>query len=216
MFTGIIIETGEIVSLKKKGVGAFLSVSAKAISENTAIGDSIAVNGVCLTVITINGKQLSFDLSDETLNSTNLGELRPGDKVNLEPSLRPDGKLGGHFVTGHIDGVGKIMSKRLDGDISKITIGAPPEIAGLLVEKGSVTVDGISLTVVDALDEAFTVVIIPHTSAITTIGLKNTGDTVNLEADIIGKYVAKFLGKDKKDADSNESLMKALMKAEYI
>lgn len=216
MFTGLIVETGEIISLKKKRTGAFLTVSAKAISKNAAIGDSIAVNGACLTVITINGKQLSFDLSDETLNSTNLGELRPGDKVNLEPSLRPDGKLGGHFVTGHIDGVGKIMSKRLVGDICKITIGASPEIAGLLVEKGSVAVDGISLTVVDVLKEAFTVVIIPHTSTVTTIGLKNTGDTVNLEADIIGKYVAKFIAAGKKNSGSTESLMRSLVKAGYI
>lgn len=215
MFTGIIVETGEIISLKEKGAGVALSVSARDISEDAAIGDSIAVNGVCLTVVSVKGKKLSFDLSDETLNSTNIGRLKSGDKVNLEPALRPDGKLGGHFVTGHIDGVGKIRSKTDMGDSCKIIIEAPFKIASLLVEKGSVAVDGISLTVVDALAESFSVIIIPHTLTVTTLGFKNAGDTVNLEADIIGKYVAKFLGKDK-EVNSDKKLMGSLMKAGYI
>lgn len=215
MFTGIIVETGEIISLKKKGAGAALSVSVRDISEDAVIGDSIAVNGVCLTVVSLKAKKLSFDLSEETLNSTNLGRLKPGDKVNLEPALRPDGKLGGHFVTGHTDGVGKIRAKTDMGDSCKITIEAPLKIASLLVEKGSVAVDGISLTVVDASEEVFSVVIIPHTLTVTTLGFKNTGDTVNLEADIIGKYVAKFLGKGNKN-NKDTRLMGSLIKAGYI
>lgn len=215
MFTGIIIEMGAIVSVKKKPSGAAFSISADEITKTAAIGDSIAINGVCLTVVTINGKQLFFDLSDETLNSTNLGELRPGDKVNLELSLRPDGKLGGHFVTGHVDSVGRIKSKTLVGDTYKIAIDAPHQVTSLLVEKGSVAVDGISLTVVDVFEDSFTIVIIPHTANVTTIGFKNAGDTVNLEADIIGKYVAKFLGTTEKK-NSGKSLMESLVKAGYV
>lgn len=216
MFTGIIVEMGEVVALKAKGVGASLSVAVKDISGKTEIGDSIAINGVCLTVVSLAAKKLSFDLSEETLNSTNIGRLKSGDKVNLEPALRPDGKLGGHFVTGHIDGVGKIVAKTDKGAISKITIEAPLKIAALLVEKGSVAVDGISLTVVDVFKDSFTLVIIPHTANITTLGFKKAGDTVNLEADILGKYVAKFIGADKTNSDSNESLMKSLVNAGYI
>lgn len=215
MFTGIIVEMGEVVTLKEKGTGAFLSVSAKDVAEKAAIGDSIAINGVCLTVVSLKAKKLSFDLSDETLNSTNLGRLKPGDKVNLEPALRTDGKLGGHFVTGHIDGVGKIRAKTDKGDICKIIIDAPIKIASLLVEKGSVAVDGISLTVLDASEESFSIVIIPHTSTVTTLGFKNIGDTVNLEADIIGKYVAKFIGKDIRN-NKDTRLMGYLIKAGYI
>lgn len=215
MFTGIVIEMGAVVSVKRKPSGASLTISADEIIKDAAVGDSIAINGVCLTVVTINGKQLSFDLSDETLNSTNLGELRHGDNVNLEPSLRPDGKLGGHFVTGHADAAGRVRSKTLVGDTYKIAIDAPQKVTSLLVEKGSVAVDGISLTVVDVFDDHFTLVIIPHTANVTTIGFKNAGDTVNLEADIIGKYVARFVNKDKK-VNNDESLMKSLMKAGYV
>lgn len=215
MFTGIIIETGDVVSVKGKTSGASLAISADEITKAAAVGDSIAINGVCLTVVTINGKQLSFDLSDETLNSTNLGQLKPGDKVNLEPSLRPDGKLGGHFVSGHVDSVGRIRSKSLVGDTYKIAIDAPQKVTALLVEKGSVAVDGISLTVVDVFEDHFTLVIIPHTAKVTTIGFKNAGDSVNLEADIIGKYVARFLGKDEKKKN-DKSLMESLMKAGYV
>lgn len=216
MFTGIIIEMGDVVSLRRKQAGASLTISAGDIARDAAVGNSIAINGVCLTAVGINADSLSFDMSDETLNSTNLGQLRVGEKVNLEPSLRPDGKLGGHFVTGHVDAVGRIKSKTLIGDTYKIVIDAPQKVASLLVEKGSVAVDGISLTVVDVSDESFTVVIIPHTANVTTIGFKNVGDTVNLEADIIGKYVARFLNKDKKTAGTDNSLIESLTKAGYV
>lgn len=215
MFTGIIVEKGEIVSLRKKQSGAYLTIKDTAIAKDAATGDSIAINGVCLTVVGIEGDMLSFDLSDETLRSTNLGQLKPGDTVNLEPSLRPDGKLGGHFVTGHIDAVGMIKSKTVAGDAFKVVIAAPAKVTGLIVEKGSIAVDGISLTVVDVSDDTFSIVIIPHTAKVTTMGSKAVGDTVNLESDIIGKYVAKFLGKGEKN-NSDESLMKSLMKAGYV
>ncbi len=197
MFTGLIMEMGEIVSLKKRKNGGRLSLIASAMSKDTGIGDSISINGACLTVVDIKDRMLAFDLSGETLKSTNLGLLRPGDKVNLESSLRFDSKLGGHFVTGHVDGVGTIRSRERVGDVLKFVIFAEEHITDFLVEKGSVALDGISLTVVDLFGDGFSVVIIPHTAKMTTLGFKGTGDTVNLEVDILGKYVSKFLGKNK-------------------
>lgn len=213
MFTGIIIEMGKVLSLSRKGKGGSISVRSDIVCRDAVIGDSISINGVCLTVVEKKENTLFFDISDETMGSTNLGQLRKGDMVNLEPALRPDGKLGGHFVTGHVDGIGNIKSKEALGDAFKIVISAPEEITGLLVEKGSVAIDGISLTVVDVWNKEFSVVIIPHTAKVTTIGLKKVGDTVNLEADIIGKYVAKFV---KKDESRDKGLMNALTKAGFI
>jgi riboflavin synthase len=197
VFTGLIAEMGEIVSLSKKENGARLALQARTLSKDAALGDSISVNGTCLTVVDIKGSTLAFDLSDETLRSTNIGWLKIKDRVNLEPALRLDAKLGGHFVTGHIDGVGKIRSKTLTGDVYKLIIGAQGHIADFLVEKGSVAVDGISLTVVEVFKDGFSIVIIPHTAYLTTIGFKLPGDVVNIEVDILGKYVSKFLSKGK-------------------
>ena len=207
MFTGLIVEMGEVVSLIKKGDAARLSLKAMTLSHDAALGDSISINGTCLTVVEIKGDVLSFDLSGETLRSTNIGQLRIKDRVNLEPALRLDARLGGHFVTGHIDGVGRIKSKTLTGDVYSIVIGAEAGIADLLVEKGSVAVDGISLTVVDVMKDGFSIVIIPHTARLTTIGFKGPGDTVNIEVDILGKYVSKFLTKGK-DTDFMKTLMR--------
>jgi len=213
VFTGLIIELGTVVSLRRKGSGAFLTLSADTLSKDASIGDSIAINGVCLTVVAREGSMLSFDLSDETVRSTNLGLLKQGDRVNLEPSLRSDGRLGGHFVTGHVDAVGKIRSKTVVGDSIKVVIDSPVEVAGLLVEKGSVAVDGISLTVVNAARDGFSVVIIPHTARVTTIGFKNAGDTVNLEADIVGKYVAKFLRGERMEKERSDAQFVSSLKA---
>jgi riboflavin synthase len=196
LFTGLIIELGEIAVIDRRAQNARLAVRGREILNDIAIGDSIAVNGVCLTVTTIDRDVVSFDVSGETLKSSNLGELRRGDRVNLEPSLRPNSKMGGHFVTGHIDGTGRIRSRRIEGNAERIEIESPANVLKYLVQKGSVTVDGISLTVVDVLKDAFSLVIIPHTTSLTTIGFKKVGDTVNLEPDILAKYVAKFLHKD--------------------
>jgi riboflavin synthase len=197
LFTGLIVEMGEVLSLAKRGGGARLSLKAETVFEKAAMGDSISINGACLTVVEKKGDTAGFDLSDETLRATTLGQLKVKDRVNLEPALKIDGRLDGHFVTGHIDGVGKIRSKTATGDMLKVVIDAAKEIVDFLVEKGSVAVDGISLTVVDVLRDGFSVVIIPHTARMTTLGYKDAGDTLNLEVDILGKYVSKFLQQTK-------------------
>ena len=195
MFTGLIVELGEVVSMTRRERGARLLVTAKTVSSQTEIGDSISINGTCLTVVEKKGGTLGFDLSEETLQSSNLGRLRTKDRVNIEPSLRMDSKVGGHFVTGHIDGIGKIESKTLTGEAYKFVINTERRISDFLVEKGSVAVDGISLTVVDVVKGGFSVVIIPHTAKMTTMGSNGAGDSVNIEVDILGKYVSKFLDK---------------------
>jgi len=212
LFTGLILEMGEILSFKKRSGGAILSLKANEVASTAKKGDSISVNGVCLTVVNKNNDTLSFDLSEETLRSTNLGSLKTGDIVNLEPSLSPDSKIGGHFVTGHVDAAGRIRSKVNIGNMMKVEIEAPANTINFLVEKGSVAVDGISFTVVDILKDVFTIVIIPHTAKFTTIGFKNTGDTVNIEVDILGKYVARFLNRD---GNKDSRFMKTLMEEGY-
>lgn len=211
MFTGLIMELGEVAALEKKAGNARLSVRAREVVPDAAIGDSISVNGACLTVTAIDNNILSFDVSHETLKSTNLESMKKGDRVNLEPSLRPGSKLGGHFVTGHIDGSGKIRSKTTAGNVLKIEIEAPADVLKYLVGKGSVAVDGISLTVVDVFRDAFSLVIIPHTAKITTLGFKNVGDTVNLEPDILAKYVARFV-----QPGSDSSLLSALKQSGFV
>ncbi len=202
MFTGLILELGEVLFLDKGTDGARLSIKALNIVKDSSLGDSISVNGVCLTVVklTPSKSELLFDVSLETLKSTNLGNLKRGDRVNLEPSLKPSSKLGGHFVTGHVEAVGRIARKINIGNAVKIDIEAPESIIRYLVNKGSVAVDGISLTVVDVYKNSFSVVIIPHTSKMTTIGFKGVGDTVNLEPDILAKYVERFLIKDRESS----------------
>ena len=213
MFTGLIVEMGTIVSLKRRSTSRVLSLKSPGVASSADIGDSISVNGVCLTVVEKKDNCLSFDLSEETLMSTTLGSLKARDAVNLEPSLSPSSKIGGHFVTGHVDGVGKIRSKEPLGDMTKFKVHAPRHIMGFIVEKGSVAVDGISLTIVDILKNGFTVVIIPHTAKLTTMGVKGAGDTVNIEADILGKYVARFL---KRDSDTDAQFMKTLTENGYL
>lgn len=213
MFTGLIVGMGDITSVQKRSGGAVLSLGSDMVSDDAEIGDSIAINGVCLTVVKKNMNELSFDLSEETLQSTNLGDLKKGTRVNLEPSLTASAKIGGHFVTGHVDAVGRIRRKAQSGDMLTFGIEAPPGVIGLLVEKGSVAVDGISLTVVDILKDTFTLVIIPHTAKLTTLGFKGPGDTVNIEADILGKYVARFL---QKGTARDERFTKTLREEGYI
>lgn len=198
MFTGLVETTGTVASVLNTGNGIRLSVKPASPFDLQA-GDSISVNGVCLTV-TKHDAEISFDVSPETLKSTNLGELRVSGKVNLERALRLSDRLGGHIVTGHVDGIGVIKDKRQTGEYTFYTFDVPSEILKYIVKKGSITVDGISLTVVDLDTSSFRVAIIPHTLTATNLGDKGAGERVNLEADIIGKYVEKLLGKKKTDA----------------
>ncbi len=199
MFTGLVEIQGTVTSVKETGSGIGLSVKPVTDYE-LVLGDSVAVNGVCLTVTGHNG-ETSFDVSPETMRSTNLGELKNGDCVNLERALRLSDRLGGHIVSGHVDNTGSIRNIRKTGEYTFYTFDAPKDILKYVVKKGSIAIDGISLTVVDLDHTSFSVAIIPHTLTATNIGQKRVGDRVNLEVDIIGKYVEKLL--DTKDSDSH-------------
>lgn len=192
MFTGIIEELGIIKGIRTQSGGMRLSVSGNVVSEGMRIGDSIAVNGACLTVVEINGVLFSADVSKETVDKTNLVKLRVGDKVNLERPMRLSDRLGGHLVAGHVDAAGVIRGLIKKGDASVFTFEAPKEVMRYLIYKGSVAIDGISLTVNEVQGNRFSITIIPHTAGMTTLGFKKTGDVVNIETDMIGKYVEKF------------------------
>ena len=193
MFTGLIEILGTVTSVRSTGNGIRLALKPSNDYE-VQLGDSISINGVCLTVTSFSG-ELSFDVSPETMKSTNLGELRVGDRVNLERALRLADRLGGHIVTGHVDDIGKIINRKTVGEYTFYVFEASAEILKYIVRKGSVAIDGISLTVVEIDERSFSVAIIPHTLTATIIGGKRAGDKVNLEVDIIGKYVEKLLGK---------------------
>lgn len=197
MFTGIIEELGTVKSIHSQSGGMRLSISGKIVLDGMKIGDSISVNGACLTVVEISNTLFSADVSRESLDKSNLGKLRVGDKVNLERPMRLADRLGGHLVAGHVDAVGVIRGIVKKGDASVFTFEAPPEVLRYLVYKGSVAIDGISLTVNEIQGKRFSVTIIPHTLQMTTLGFKKIGDLVNLEVDLIGKYVEKFLSKDR-------------------
>lgn len=216
MFTGLVYGMGSIVSVKPQGPGATLRLDTKGTISDIASGDSIAINGVCLTATRIDKDLVSFDVSSETLKHTVLGRLTTGERVNLEPSLRASDRMGGHFVTGHVDAVGTIRSRQAEGQAERITIEAPAEITSQLVPKGSVAVDGVSLTVVDVMETAFTLVIIPHTGALTTIGIKGAGDAVNIETDIIGKYVARQMGAQASKKDGDQDLISAMKRSGFM
>ena len=194
MFTGIVEEVGEIQNVKKGIKSSRLAIKAKKVINDTKIGDSICTDGVCLTVTNIVGDLFEADVMAETLRKSNLGELKSGSKVNLERALTLETRLGGHLVSGHIDGVGQIISNLKEDNAVWITIEANSEILRYIVKKGSITIDGISLTVAYVDDKTFKVSIIPHTGEETTLLNKKNGSKVNLECDVIGKYVEKLLG----------------------
>src|SRR5574337_267680 len=193
MFTGLIEEVGQVQRVRREGAIAKLAITGQRIASSLAIGDSIAVDGACLTATKTAPTLFEADLSEETLARTTLGELRIGDSVNLERPCRPTDRLGGHFVTGHIDGVGTIREIRQTGGMWWFSIAYPEALRPLLVEKGSVAVGGISLTVADLDNRSFWVAIIPHTYHRTTLERKQVGRRVNLEADLLGKYVVRYL-----------------------
>lgn len=193
MFTGIVEELGTVRDLRREAGGARLGIAASTVLDGTALGDSICVNGVCLTVVEMSRNGFSADVAVETLKVTNLGDLKPGAKVNLERALQLSARIGGHLVSGHVDAVGRIREKREEGNGWRIFIDSPESVLRYVIRKGSIAVDGISLTVAEADQKSFSVAMIPHTAKLTTLGFKSSGDSVNLECDIIGKYVERLL-----------------------
>ncbi|MBM6722943.1 riboflavin synthase [Pseudoflavonifractor phocaeensis] len=193
MFTGIVEEMGQVEGIQRGKQSAVLTIRAKTVLEGTKIGDSIAVNGVCLTVTSLLSDQFSADVMHETLDRSALSGLRRGSVVNLERAMAADGRFGGHIVAGHIDGTGRITRIKRDDNAVWYTIQAAPQLLRYIVEKGSIAVDGISLTVARVEETAFSISAIPHTVAQTALQNRREGDLVNLETDIIGKYVEKLL-----------------------
>ncbi|MCC7083643.1 MAG: riboflavin synthase [Pirellulales bacterium] len=191
MFTGLIEVLATVAQLHLEAPGVRLTISVPQYTGEVAIGDSIAINGCCLTVVGVAGDQFAFQAGEETLRRTNLGSLQSGSHVNVERSLKVGDRLGGHFVMGHIDGLGMLESRRDDGDWSTFWFHAPPPLARQLASKGSIAIDGVSLTLVDVEGERFNVALIPHTLAATTLGQLKPGDRVNLETDVLAKYVAR-------------------------
>ncbi len=207
MFTGIVEELGVVKALRREAQGARLTISASLVLDGTSVGDSICVNGVCLTVVERERSGFSADVAAETLRVTNLGALKAGARVNLERALRLSARIGGHLVSGHVDAVGRIREKREEGNGWRIFFNAPESVLRQVIKKGSIAIDGISLTVADVDKQGFEVAIIPHTAKMTTLGFKTTDDSVNLETDIIGKYVEKLLS-GRTDTGVNLDLLK--------
>ena len=206
MFTGIIEEIGTVKQVRNGTSACILTVSAEIVLSDVRIGDSIAVNGTCLTVCRTDGSSFSADVMPETMRRTNLGRLHPGSSVNLERAMSANGRFGGHFVSGHIDGTGTVRNMQREENAVWVTIAADAQILRYIVEKGSVAIDGISLTVARVTQQDFSVSVIPHTAGQTTLLSRDPGDIVNLECDIIAKYTEKLLGPQQKSGISADFL----------
>jgi riboflavin synthase len=193
MFTGIVRERGTVASLGGDEEGIRLEVDAPETARGVAVGDSVALAGVCLTAVAVDGGRLSFDVVPETLSRTALRRLAAGDAVNLEPALRVGDALGGHMMQGHVDGVGVVRSVEPEGEGRRIRVDVSPDVLRYCVEKGSIAVDGVSLTVAGLDDDGFAVALVPHTLAATTLGTLTPGDPVNLEVDVLAKYVERLV-----------------------
>ena len=211
MFTGIIEEVGTIKRIARGQHSAVLTIRAEAVLEGTKIGDSIAVNGICLTVTKLYSDCFSADVMHETLNRSSLSSLSIGSSVNLERAMPANGRFGGHIVAGHVDGIGRICDIRRDDTAVWYTITASPDILRYVVEKGSITIDGISLTVADVTPDSFSVSTIPHTVSHTNLSKRHKGDTVNLETDIVGKYIEKLLRPETLETPQKSTLTKELL-----
>lgn len=212
MFTGIIEEVGSVKLIQKGSVSSFIQINADTVLSDTHIGDSIAVNGVCLTVTDLTENSFKADVMNETLSRSSLGLLKPGSPVDLERAMSAQGRFGGHIVSGHIDGTGVISSVKQDGIALWYTINTDDGILRYIVEKGSIAIDGISLTVASATTNDFSVSIIPHTTSQTVLSFKKEGDMVNLENDIIGKYVERLLKYDETKSEKSRITMDFLAK----
>ncbi len=217
MFTGIVEEIGTIKKVEKGAKSSKLTIEGAKIFDDLKLGDSVAVNGVCLTVTEYTKNTFTADVMNETLSRSNLGDLKNGSRVDLERAMAADGRFGGHIVSGHIDGTGRIVKTEKDDIAVWYTIAADKKIMKYIIEKGSVTIDGISLTVAKVTDTDFSVSIIPHTAKETVLGFKKAGDTVNLENDVVGKYIEHFLNFDDKSVpEKNTGITKDfLLKAGF-
>lgn len=204
MFTGLVEGMGVVTALRPQHAALRLEIAPPPplLAEPCPLGSSVALNGCCLTLIDATNDSWAFEAGEETLSKTNLGRLRLGDHVNLERSLPVNGRLGGHFVQGHIDGVGSVAAVERSGEWVRMAFHVPPPLAELMVPKGSIAVDGVSLTLVTVETAGFDVALIPHTLAVTTLGTRQVGDSVNIETDILGKYVRKFLALENRSLSS--------------
>ncbi|MFY4775919.1 riboflavin synthase [Metabacillus sp. RGM 3146] len=200
MFTGIVEEIGRVESIRQGSRSMILSISASSILDDVSLGDSISINGVCLTVTDFTNRSFTVDVMPETMKATNLHQLNKGSSVNLERAMAANGRFGGHFVSGHVDGTGKIVRKKAEENAVYYEIETSPSVTETLVMKGSIAVDGVSLTIFGLKDGCVTISLIPHTLSQTIIGMKKEGDLVNIECDLIGKYLHKFanVSQDKK------------------
>lgn len=207
MFTGIVEEIGRIEKIKNGTKSSALTINGKLILEGIKLGDSIAVNGVCLTVTSFTANAFTADVMHETLNRTSFLNLKVGNGVNLERAMPANGRFGGHIVSGHIDGIGKIMKIQKDDNAVWYTIKADEHIIKYIVEKGSIAIDGISLTVATLQKDSFSVSVIPHTASQTILSLKAVGDMVNLENDVIGKYIERFLSFDQQKSNITKEFL---------
>ncbi|MFF4233310.1 riboflavin synthase [Streptomyces sp. NPDC001820] len=200
MFTGIVEELGEVTAVENLGDSSRFRLRGPLVTEGAKHGDSIAVNGVCLTVVDFGDGEFTADVMAETLNRSSLGALEEGSRVNLERPMAVGDRLGGHIVQGHVDNVGTVLERKPSENWEIVKVSLPADLTRYVVEKGSITVDGVSLTVVDAGPDYFTISLIPTTLALTTLGIKQPGDPVNLEVDVIAKYVERLLGADGKES----------------
>jgi riboflavin synthase len=219
MFTGIIEGLGNVYAIQPSGEGKKLTIDADFVLEGTKQGDSISVSGACLTAVVISGGRFTVDVSPETLARSTFSQAKTGDRVNIERAMRLSDRLDGHLVSGHLDGVGTITQRKIKSNAILITIGAPESLCRFMIEKGSVAVDGISLTINGCTQNSFDVSIIPYTSKLTTIGFKSIGDHINIETDMIGKYVAKFLSGGRvnaKHSRKSDISMDILAKAGFL
>lgn len=216
MFTGIIEELGSVADLQVLPDAAYLTIEAQKVLKDTRIGDSIAVNGVCLTVVKLQDTRFTVDVMAETLKKTNLAELTRGSRVNLERALQLSTRLGGHLVSGHVDGIGTIQKVSKVGIAEVFEISTSPALLHYILPKGSVAIDGISLTVVQVESQFFSISLIPHTRQETTLGIKGVGSKVNLETDLIGKYVARFLEKGSRKEESQNLSMEFLAQHGFL
>tara|TARA_B110000438_G_scaffold301518_1_gene356617 strand:+ start:243 stop:899 length:657 start_codon:yes stop_codon:yes gene_type:complete len=215
MFTGIVEELGNISKIKKTDTGKKFTITAKSIMDDLKVGDSVSVNGVCLTVTTYDKSSFNLDLVKETLKKSNLGDLKKGNSVNLERAITLSTRLGGHILQGHVETVGVIMDKVPSGDGTTLSVGIDPGFMRYCISKGSIALDGVSLTIASMSENIIKIALIPHTLEMTTLGLKDVGDSLNIETDIIGKYIERLMSFEDEDDQMEELILKGLKNWEF-